>query len=80
MKQFNNEEIIKLIQNGKITIADIVDSGICPTCKKIARDRREGLIFKDFENIKYNRLRNFQNSNIKISKILVLEFFYEKIK
>ncbi len=25
LKQFNNEEIIKLIKNGKITIADIVN-------------------------------------------------------
>lgn len=27
-----NEEIVKLIKNGKVEVADIVDSGICPTC------------------------------------------------
>ncbi len=32
LKQFNNEEIINFIKNGKVTVADIVDSGICPTC------------------------------------------------
>lgn len=32
LKQFNNEEIIELIKTGKVTVTDIVDSGICPTC------------------------------------------------
>ena len=32
LKEFNNEEIINLIKNNKITMADFVDSGICPTC------------------------------------------------
>ena len=32
LKQFNNEEIINFIKNGKVTVTDIVDSGICPTC------------------------------------------------
>ncbi len=32
LKQFNNEEIINFIKNGNVTAADIVDSGICPTC------------------------------------------------
>lgn len=32
LKQFNNEEIVELIKNRKVTVADMVDSGICPTC------------------------------------------------
>ena len=56
LKQFNNEEIIKLIKNKKITIADIVDSGICPTCfdkqnhNILYGDKTDKMIF---ENNKY---------------------------
>ena len=32
LKKLKNDEIINLIKNNKITIADIIDSGICPTC------------------------------------------------
>ncbi len=32
LKQFNNGEIIELIKTGKVTVTDIVDSRICPTC------------------------------------------------
>ena len=32
LKKFQNGEIIELIKNGTIGVADIVDSGICPTC------------------------------------------------
>jgi len=32
LKQFKNEEIVNLVKDGKVTVADIVDSGICPTC------------------------------------------------
>ena len=32
LQQYSNEQIIELIQNGKVVVADIVDSGICPTC------------------------------------------------
>ena len=32
LKQFKDEEIVKMIKDGKVTLADIVDSGICPTC------------------------------------------------
>lgn len=32
LKNLKNEEIVKLIKNGKVEVADIVDSGICPTC------------------------------------------------
>lgn len=32
LKQLKNEEIVDLIKSGKVEVADIVDSGICPTC------------------------------------------------
>lgn len=32
LKKFSNTEIIELIKNGEVKVADIIDSGICPTC------------------------------------------------
>lgn len=32
LKKLKNEDIINLIKNKKVTVADITDSGICPTC------------------------------------------------
>lgn len=32
LKKLKNDEIVELIKNGKVEVADIVDSGICPTC------------------------------------------------
>lgn len=32
LKKYSDEEIVELIKKGEVTIADIVDSGICPTC------------------------------------------------
>ena len=32
LKELKNEEIVELIKDGKVTLVDIVDSGICPTC------------------------------------------------
>ena len=32
LKKYSDEEILRLINDGKISVADIVDSGICPTC------------------------------------------------
>ena len=32
LKEYSNEEIVKLFKEGKIGIKDIVDSAICPTC------------------------------------------------
>lgn len=32
LKEYSNEEIVKLIKEGKVTMADLTDSGICPTC------------------------------------------------
>ena len=53
LKEFNNEEIINLIKNNEITMADFVDSGICPTCfdKKnnhvLFGDNTDKIIFED---------------------------------
>ena len=32
LKKYSEEEIQKLIINGEVSVGDIVDSGICPTC------------------------------------------------
>ena len=32
LKDLKKEEIINLIKNGEVDVADIIDSGICPTC------------------------------------------------
>lgn len=32
LKMYSEEEIVKLIQDGTVTVADLTDSGICPTC------------------------------------------------
>lgn len=32
LKQFKNEDLINLVKEGKASVADFVDSGICPTC------------------------------------------------
>ena len=32
LKEYSNELIVKLIKKGEVTVADIIDSGICPTC------------------------------------------------
>ena len=32
LKKYQEEEIQKLIINGEVSVRDIVDSGICPTC------------------------------------------------
>ncbi len=32
LKKYSDEEIVELIKKGEVTVADIVDSGICPTC------------------------------------------------
>lgn len=53
LKQLKNEEIIKLIKNKEITVADIVDSGICPTCFDkqnnhiLYGDNTDKIIFQD---------------------------------
>lgn len=32
LKRYSDEEIVKLIQAGKVSVNDFLDSGICPTC------------------------------------------------
>ena len=32
LKELKNEDVVNLVKEGKITVSDIVDSGICPTC------------------------------------------------
>ena len=39
IKQLNNEELINLIKAGEVTIENIVDCGICPTCFNEKNDR-----------------------------------------
>ena len=53
LKQFENEEIVNLIKNGEVGVADIVDSGICPTCfdkqnnHVLYGDNRDKMIFEN---------------------------------
>ena len=53
LKQLTNEEVVDLIKIGKITVADIVDSGICPTCfnkennNVLYGDNTDKMIFED---------------------------------
>lgn len=53
LKEYTNKEIIDLINNGKITVADVVDSGICPTCfdknnnHVIYGDNKDKMLFED---------------------------------
>ena len=32
LKELENDKLVDLIKNGEVGVADIVDSGICPTC------------------------------------------------
>ena len=53
LKSFSNEEFIKLLNANKITIADFIDSGICPTCfdkennNILYGDNRNKIIYED---------------------------------
>lgn len=47
LKEFKNDEIVELIKNKKVTIADIVDSGICPTC---FNKENNNVLYGDNEN------------------------------
>ena len=38
LKKYTNEEIVKLVKEGKVTPANLTDSGICPTCFNKAND------------------------------------------
>ncbi len=53
LKQFDDRKIVELIKNGKVAVADIVDSGICPTCFDkqnnhiLYGDNTDRMIFED---------------------------------
>jgi len=53
LKQFDTIEIVNLIKQGKVAVADIIDSGICPTCfdrennHVLYGDNRDKIIFED---------------------------------
>ena len=53
LKKLSNEEIIKLIKEGKVGPAELTDSGICPTCFDRANgnvlygDNTDKIIYED---------------------------------
>lgn len=53
LKELDNEKIINLIKNKEISMADFVDSGICPTCfdkehdNVLFGDNTDKIIFED---------------------------------
>ena len=53
LKELGNEDIINLIKNNEISMADFVDSGICPTCfdkennHVLFGDNTDKIIFED---------------------------------
>ncbi len=53
IKNLNNNEIIELFLSKKITIADFIDNGICPTCfdkdnnNLLYGDKKDKLIYED---------------------------------
>lgn len=53
LKKLDNKEIVNLIKNKEISVADIVDSGICPTCfdkqnnNILYGDNKDKIIFED---------------------------------
>ena len=55
LKEFKNDEIIKLIKDGKVTVADMVDSGICPTC--FDRENNNILYGKNDDKIIYEEIQ-----------------------
>ncbi len=44
LKEFKTEEIVNLLKEGKVTAADLTDSGICPTC---FNRENNGVVFGD---------------------------------
>ena len=55
LKELSKEEIIKLIKENKISAADFIDSGICPTCfnkendEVLYGDNTDKVIYEDDE-------------------------------
>lgn len=56
LKMYTEEEIVKLIKEGKVEAADLTDSGICPTCfnkehnNVLYGDNQNKILYED-ENI-----------------------------
>ena len=44
LKNFSDEEIVKMIKEGKVTNRELTDSGICPTC---FNKEHNGVLFGD---------------------------------
>ena len=56
LKELRDEEIVELIKEGKIGVADLTDSGICPTCFNREHDevlfgKNEGKVLYEDEDI-----------------------------
>ena len=56
LKELRDEEIVELIKEGKIGVADLTDSGICPTCFNREHDEvlfgeNEGKVLYEDEDI-----------------------------
>lgn len=55
LKNYSDDEIVKMIMEGKVTPADLTDSGICPTCfnnehnNVLYADNQSKMIYEDEE-------------------------------
>lgn len=53
LKEYSDQEIVDLVKNKKVSVAELVDSGICPTCfnKKNGQvlygDNKEKMLYED---------------------------------
>lgn len=53
LKDYSDEEIVKMIEEGTVTNADLTDSGICPTCfdrehgNVLYGDNSEKMLYED---------------------------------
>lgn len=53
LKEFSEEEIVKMIKENKVSASDLVDSGICPTCfdkrnnQILYGDNRDKMLYED---------------------------------
>ena len=66
LKQLKNEEIINLIKKGIVTVSDIVDSEICPTCFDKNNKYQPNKMSKLLEMITYTSLMSEKYQNTKI--------------
>ena len=47
VKKLPNEELLGLIKKGEVTLENIIDSGICPTC---FNKENNGILYRDITN------------------------------